>query len=64
MKGTIIIELPDTNEEQITKYEKIFRILIDKGALDGIKGGKTIIHFDGIGKFRGISFDYFVWKET
>lgn len=64
MKGQIVIELLDTNEEQITKYEKIFRILIDKGALDGVRGGKTIIHWDAVGKFRGISFDYFVWKEN
>lgn len=61
MKTEIILEVE--NEYDAVKFEKIFRVLIEKGALSGVRGGKTIIHFDEVGNFRGVSFDYMVWKE-
>ena len=42
---------------------RIITALIEKGALVGVKGGKTIIHFDDEGKFRGIQYDYWPFRE-
>ena len=63
MKGTIVIELKDTNENEITRFEEIFRALIDCGGLTGVKGGSTTIHFDGQGEFQGVEFKYFPWRK-
>ena len=67
MKAEIIIEVKDDNQyilqDRIEKYEKIFRLLIEKGALDGVRGGSTNIHFDDKGNFKGIEFKYFTWRE-
>ena len=48
---------------QADEIAKIFKLLIEKGALQGVRGGKTLIHFDKNAKFQAISFDYVVWKE-
>lgn len=67
MKADILIQVEGDDqwelEARITKYEKIFRLLIEKGALDGVRGGSTNIHFDDKGKFKGIQFSYFTWRE-
>jgi hypothetical protein len=66
MKGTIIIEIEGQDqyelEEKITKYELIFRLLIEKGALDGVKGGSANIHFGSQGEFMGIELSYWPYK--
>lgn len=49
---------------QISYQElRVITALLSTGALDGVKGGKTIIHFDDEGTFRGIQFDYWPYKE-
>ena len=63
MKGTIIVELKDTDEWEISKIEEIFRVLIEKGALTGVKNGRTIIQFDSEGTFMGVELDYWPWKR-
>lgn len=63
MKGEITLQLNDTSPYELEKFEEIFRILIEKGALSGVKGGKTIIHFDGNGEFMGISFEYWPYRK-
>ena len=45
------------------KYTEILTVLISKGALDGVKGGKTILHFDGDGNFMGCELDYWPWRR-
>lgn len=50
-------------EERINKYVEIFTILIEKGALDGIRGGSAIIHFDSNGTFMGVELDYWPWRR-
>lgn len=45
------------------KYTEILTVLIEKGALDGVKGGKTILHWDAEGTFMGVSLDYFPWRR-
>lgn len=45
------------------RYEEIFTALISSGGLDGVKGGKTIIHFDGEGNFMAVQLDYMPWRR-
>ena len=52
-----------TTQERIDRYVEIFTILIEKGALDGVRGGSTIIHFDGDGVFQGIELDYWPYRK-
>ena len=63
----IEIKLPVENfyatDERLAKYIEIFTILIEKGALDGIKGGSAIIHFDSNGTFVGVELDYWPWRR-
>lgn len=50
-------------DERLKKYEEIFTVLIEKGALDGIRGGSAIIHFDSDGVFQGVELDYWPWRR-
>ena len=57
----IRIDITGVDADQVVKYTEIFSVLISKGALDGVKGGCTIIHFDKDGIFQGIQLDYRPW---
>ncbi len=48
-------------KERIVK--EIVGALITSGGLTGVKGGKTIIHFDANGTFQGIELDYWPWRR-
>jgi hypothetical protein len=37
--------------------------LVQSGGLSGVKGGKTIIHFDEQGVFRGVQLDYWPYRR-
>jgi hypothetical protein len=63
MNAEIKIQLTDCDEEMVERYNKIFIALIRSGGLSGVKGGQTIIHFDGEGNFRGIQLSYWTWKQ-
>lgn len=54
------IELDDRELEQATE---IFHALLKSGGLFGVKGGKTILHFDAQGLFQGVSLDYWPWRR-
>jgi hypothetical protein len=58
MKVEITTTIEVDSVYQADEIAKIFKVLIDKGALIGVRGGHTKIHFDAVGKFKGISFDY------
>ena len=47
----------------MTKYTEILTVLLEKGALDGVRGGKTILHFDGEGTFMGVELSYMPWRR-
>ena len=47
----------------IQRYEKIVSALISSGGLDGVKGGKTVLHFDQQGTFQKIQLDYYPYIE-
>ena len=46
------------NKEQVENIRQIILALIVSGGLTGVKGGKTILHFDEKGTFRGVQLDY------
>ena len=62
MKGEIKITL-EADSDQIDKATEIFTALIRSGGLWGVKGGKTVIHFDGEAKFMGIQLDYWPFRK-
>lgn len=47
----------------VERYQEIITALISSGALDGVKGGQAIIHFDAEGTFRGIQLDYWPYRK-
>lgn len=67
MKNDIItgiqISLEGTNPDEIQRYKEIFTALISCGGLTGVRGGKTIIHFDAEGVFQGVELDYWPWRR-
>ena len=54
---------PPLTVENLAKFAVIFNALITSGGLSGIRGGKTIIHFDGYGEFVGVQLDYWPWRK-
>lgn len=50
-------------KERLERYTEIFTVLIEKGALDGVRGGKAIIHFDPLGIFQAVQLDYSPWRR-
>lgn len=59
----IDLHVPGASSEQIEKYKQIFSVLIEKGALDGVRGGQAIIHFDADTNFMGVQLSYWPWKR-
>ena len=59
----IDLQVAGATPEQIEKYKQIFSVLIEKGALDGVKGGQAIIHFDAETNFMGVQLSYWPWKK-
>lgn len=59
----INLEVAGASKEQIEKYTQIFTVLIEKGALDGVRGGQAIIHFDADTNFMGVQLSYWPWKK-
>jgi hypothetical protein len=63
------IELEITNTENLgtmttsdrLQMQMILEALISTGALTGVKGGQTIIHFDANGVFQKVELKYFPW---
>lgn len=51
------------SSEDIIKYQEILIALVSCGGLSGVKGGKTIIHFDADGIFQGVELDYWPWRR-
>ena len=48
---------------QRVQINDIIEALITSGGLTGVKGGQTIIHFDGDGTFQKIELKYFPWMR-
>ena len=67
MKITLDIKNMDNvgefTTERMARYKEIFEVLVEKGCLDGVKGGRTIIHFVALGTFMQVSLDYSPWRR-
>lgn len=50
-------------EDKQRRIEEIVIALISSGGLTGVKGGKTVIHFDANGIFQGIELDYWPFRR-
>jgi len=59
----ISIHLEGLTKEEIDRYSEIFQALLKSGGLSGVRGGKTIIHFDGDGVFQGVELDYWPYRK-
>lgn len=59
----IDLQVAGASTAQIEKYKQIFAVLIEKGALDGVRGGQAIIHFDANTDFMGVQLSYWPWKK-
>jgi hypothetical protein len=65
----ITIKLPDNENvrnldaDSLVRCQEIFVALISSGGLTGVKGGKTVIHFDNEGLFQKIQLDYYPWQR-
>ena len=63
----LILNIENTeNIQDMTQADKeqmkvIVEALIVSGGLTGVKGGKTVIHFDHNGIFQKVQLDYFPW---
>lgn len=53
----------DVSQLDKQRFEEIFTALVQSGGLTGVKGGKTIIHFDQDGTFQKIQLDYYPWQK-
>lgn len=59
----ITLEIEGADERDIERYKEILAALISSGGLTGVRGGKTILHFDDKSRFMGVTLDYWVWKS-
>ena len=49
------------SQSDLQQIQNICEALVVTGGCTGVKGGKTIIHFDSQGVFQRIQLDYFPW---
>ena len=64
----IVINIPNPENinptsVQVEKYTEVVTALITSGGLDGVKAGRTILHFDPDGAFKAVELQYFPWKK-
>ena len=51
------------SDADLLKFQQIMTALVSSGGLTGVKGGKTIIHFDAQGDFQGVQLDYWPYRR-
>lgn len=59
----IRLEITGASSEEVSKFSEIFYALLKSGGLSGVKGGKTVIHFDADGVFQGVQLDYWPYRR-
>jgi len=55
--------IEDYSDEDLQEFTDIFELLINKGALTGIRGGQAILHFDAEANFQGVELKYWPWRK-
>ena len=63
MIGKIELNIEGLTKEETLRHQEILHALVSSGGLSGVKGGQTIIHFDGEGNFQGIQLSYWPWRK-
>ena len=63
MQLIIDIRGENAHAEDAERIGEIVSALVNSGGLTGVKGGKTIIHFDAEGTFQGIELDYWPYRR-
>ena len=58
----IKLQIESDDPKDIEHIQTIFKALIQSGGLTGVKGGKTILHFDAMGNFMGVELDYWPYR--
>lgn len=53
----------ELSPEEMLQYKEIFSALIVSGGGTGVKNGRTILHFDAQGIFKGVELNYWPWKR-
>ena len=53
----------DLDPNEVQQATVIFHALLKSGGMFGVKGGKTIMHFDAQGMFMGVQLDYWPWRR-
>lgn len=61
--GNIELKIDGIDEEQVLRAQEILIALVASGGLWGVKGGKTILHFDADGLFQGVELQYWPWRR-
>lgn len=51
------------SEADVERVREILEALVSSGGLTGVRGGKTVIHFDHLGVFQGVELDYWPWRR-
>lgn len=59
----IELKVEGKTPQEIARYIEILGVMLEKGALDGVKGGSTVLHFDKDGVFQQLQLDYSPWKR-
>lgn len=59
----IKLEIEGASPEQMERYTRVLFALVRVGGLDGVKRGRTVIHWNAEGNFAGIQLDYMPWIE-
>lgn len=62
-KTQVKLEITGASRDEVLKFTEVFQALLMSGGLSGVKGGKTIIHFDDSGAFRGVQLDYWPFRK-
>lgn len=55
--------LGEITEEKRSRISEVVNALVASGGLTGVKGGQTIIHFDGDGNFQGVQLSYWPYRR-
>lgn len=59
----IELKITGASQSEVDRFTEIFYALLKSGGLSGVRGGKTILHFDADANFMGIQLDYFPWRR-
>ena len=59
----IQLAIQSEDKKEVEQIKEIFTALIRSGGLTGVKGGQTILHFDGAGVFMGVQLSYWPFRK-